>query len=233
MVSLLSNNQCQIGHVEIFENMPAQTDRGVGRTEKKATKDIISSERIRSMTTEKREIGSGDRKTIENTTSHRLLKTKRSYPMGNTTNGLPRNHSESQTSSIQPNVWRVEINLTGNEGYLFNDNSTDEDFEHHLISQPSLSNKRRNNGKGITPLFLATLSNRPNRVRLLLLHGAEPDTRCGTSSSTALHVACVQGCLEIIQNLLIHGANPSAIDDNGRTPLHAAAACEYYHRTPN
>ena len=29
-LSLLSNNQCQIGHVEIFENMPAQTDRRRG-----------------------------------------------------------------------------------------------------------------------------------------------------------------------------------------------------------
>jgi len=148
--------------------------------------------------------------------------------MGNSSSHLPRNHTESQISSIQPNVWRIEINLGGIEGCLFNEDKTDEEFEQHLIAQPSLSNRRRNGGKGITPLFLATLSNRPNRVRLLLLHGAEPNTKCGTSSATPLHVACVQGCLEIIQNLLIHGANPSAIDDTGRTPLHAAAGCEYY-----
>ena len=123
-------------------------------------------------------------------------------------------------------VQRVEVNLGGNEGYLFNEDKTDEEFEKHLISQPWLSNKRRNGGKGITPLFLATLNNRTARVRLLLLHGADTDTRCGTSRSTALHIACIQGCLEIIQDLLRHGANPSAVDDNGRTPLHAAAACK-------
>jgi len=80
-------------------------------------------------------------------------------------------------------------------------------------------------GKGNTPLTLATLQKRPAAMRTLLQHGA----RCGVSGPgglTALHHAANLGFSEGLRLLLDGGSgngnNPNAADDAGFTPLHHA-----------
>ena len=62
-------------------------------------------------------------------------------------------------------------------------------------------------------------------VAALLRHGARvTDQRLtgqGTDGgrATALHYAAKAGFVKTVALLLEHGADPSAVDDNGRTPL--------------
>lgn len=39
---------------------------------------------------------------------------------------------------------------------------------------------------------------------------------------TPLHVACLEGQLQVIRHLLVKGASPHVIDNHGQTPLHDA-----------
>lgn len=46
-----------------------------------------------------------------------------------------------------------------------------------------------------------------------------------TTGATALHVACQNGKDSVIQHLIQNGANISAINVKGQTPLHLSAGC--------
>jgi hemoglobin len=61
----------------------------------------------------------------------------------------------------------------------------------------------------------------PDYVQALLRHGARADDKRldGKLDATALHYAVKAGFLQTIQILLEHGADPSARDNKGRTPL--------------
>ena len=61
-------------------------------------------------------------------------------------------------------------------------------------------------------------------VNTLLAMGAALEARDGAAGETALHLAAVQGCDEIVYALLNAGADPLCPDASGGwTPLHAAA----------
>ncbi|ETW06986.1 hypothetical protein H310_03086 [Aphanomyces invadans] len=57
---------------------------------------------------------------------------------------------------------------------------------------------------------------------LLLCEGIEPDVR-SMQGRTPLHVAASTGRDDVLQLLLLHGANSHSLDEHGMSPLHAAA----------
>ena len=70
-------------------------------------------------------------------------------------------------------------------------------------------------------------------VNTLLAMGAALEARDGAAGETALHLAAVQGCDEIVYALLNAGADPLCPDASGGwTPLHAAARVRNKQPTP-
>jgi ankyrin repeat protein len=72
-----------------------------------------------------------------------------------------------------------------------------------------------------TPLSLAIQKNDDSMVELLLSHGALTDL-IFEFNKTVLHFAAEQANLNIVKMLLKAGANPSAKDSDGNTPLSLA-----------
>jgi ankyrin repeat protein len=64
---------------------------------------------------------------------------------------------------------------------------------------------------------------RPDRIALLLDHGAEVNA-AGPNGKTALHYAATAGHVRVVRLLLERGANPTLADDDGNTPLDLARA---------
>ena len=79
--------------------------------------------------------------------------------------------------------------------------------------------------EGRTPLHGVAGHRSVELVQMLLKHGA--DVNAQFRSTTPLHTAVVYGDIEAVRVLLEHGANADAKDEEGRTPLHGAAAAEY------
>lgn len=71
---------------------------------------------------------------------------------------------------------------------------------------------------GHTPLYRAEAG----VVRALIKAGAAVDHSGGVSRATALHEAARHGRLEVVRELLAHGANPKVRDKKGTTPLDRA-----------
>ena len=90
----------------------------------------------------------------------------------------------------------------------------------------------------LAPLHAAAAKGHTNVVRYLLSHGADVEQPrgafqphdvmtlqlSGSAGSSALWVACSNGCVSTAQFLLSHGAQIGSTDDAGRTPLHAACS---------
>ena len=64
---------------------------------------------------------------------------------------------------------------------------------------------------------------RPDKVALLLEHGADPNSP-GFDGRTALHYASAAGHIRVVELLVEHGATLDAKDKLGRTPLELARA---------
>lgn len=71
-------------------------------------------------------------------------------------------------------------------------------------------------------MFAATMRQRGS-VRVLIDHGAKIDAE-NPQGWNALHVACVSGATEVVEELLRAGARPDVREPNGLAPLHLAAA---------
>ena len=71
---------------------------------------------------------------------------------------------------------------------------------------------------GFTPLGHAASDGNLEAVEFLIKSGANVNRR--SAAGSPLHSACAWGQLKIVKVLLAHGANPSALDKNGRTPLY-------------
>jgi ankyrin repeat protein len=71
---------------------------------------------------------------------------------------------------------------------------------------------------GFTPLGHAASDGNLEAVEFLLKSGANVNRR--SAGGSPLHSACAWSQLKIVKVLLAHGANPSALDEDGRTPLY-------------
>jgi len=80
----------------------------------------------------------------------------------------------------------------------------------------------------------AASAGRVETARLLLRHGADPETRVRGLCCTVLHLASMLCDPRETELLLRYGADPNALDRHGRTPLIAAlrnhALCEEHLR---
>ena len=74
---------------------------------------------------------------------------------------------------------------------------------------------------GDTLLHRACYKNDPERVRLLLEKGADPNV-ANIIGTTPLHCVCFDGHTGIVRLLLDHGAEVDARDKDGLTPLELA-----------
>ncbi|KAI4806077.1 hypothetical protein KUCAC02_010665 [Chaenocephalus aceratus] len=72
-------------------------------------------------------------------------------------------------------------------------------------------------------LYLLVLEDRLEKATLLIEKGGVPLESRDSEGRTALHVASWQGCVEMVDLLLKHGANPNAQDTEGRPPMHSVA----------
>jgi Ankyrin repeats (3 copies)/Ankyrin repeats (many copies) len=82
------------------------------------------------------------------------------------------------------------------------------------------------NRDGHTPLDYASASGHRNDARvarLLVAHGADPNTRESIHGFTPLHRASKFGRIEIVRLLIEHGANVEVKNDGGSTPLDVAS----------
>jgi ankyrin repeat protein len=81
---------------------------------------------------------------------------------------------------------------------------------------------------GVTPLAAAVAARREALVALLLQHEVAVDQRL-PNEATALMVAAAMGYPDVAEQLLDAGADVNAVDDAGRSALHAAAQFGFEH----
>lgn len=85
------------------------------------------------------------------------------------------------------------------------------------------ANQKTRSNKGFTPLHAAVAAGHTESVKLLLDHGVGVDDQENSCRQTPRCIAAVEGHVEIAEQLMQKGANPSSYDDHNWTPLHAAA----------
>lgn len=90
------------------------------------------------------------------------------------------------------------------------------------ILRKSTARINEQDGRGITPLILATLANDSVMVDLLAQFRPDPDIQA-EGGMTALHAAAYHGRDRCSPMVIALGADPNIVDDAGRTPLHVAA----------
>jgi ankyrin repeat protein len=82
--------------------------------------------------------------------------------------------------------------------------------------------KERMNGTYIE-LIDAVLENNVPEFRRLLSDGADVNAKHSRTGLTSLSVACHEGHVQLVKELVEHGADVEAKDNGGNTPLHYAA----------
>ena len=90
------------------------------------------------------------------------------------------------------------------------------------ILRKSTGRINEQDGRGITPLILATLANDSAMVDLLVRYRPDPDIQA-EGGMTALHAAAFHGRDRCSPMIIALRANPNILDARGRSPLHVAA----------
>jgi len=86
------------------------------------------------------------------------------------------------------------------------------------------ANVNSTDNRGRTALYIASSEGKSNVVSYLLNHGADPNKGASwKGNQRPIHVAAKYGHVEIIQDLLRHGAKIDAYDSAKETALHEAA----------
>jgi ankyrin repeat protein len=91
-----------------------------------------------------------------------------------------------------------------------------------LIEREADPNAVAKNLSAVTPLHSAAAGRSLDALRLLLMHGANPNAR-QQGGFTALHAAALHGDLPMVVLLLGHGALRAAASDDGKTAAQMAA----------
>lgn len=91
-----------------------------------------------------------------------------------------------------------------------------------LFSARANLESRDSNGK--TPLDTAILHGSAQAVSALLTHGADINRESAANQRGPLHEACERGYAAIASLLIGAGADPTALDNSGQTPLDLALA---------
>src|SRR5947208_10426407 len=83
------------------------------------------------------------------------------------------------------------------------------------------ANVNARGASGATPLELGVRSGNPAVVGLLLAHGSDPNTRDPILGGTPLMIACadLEPRIEIVRDLIKHGANVNVKNEFGNTEL--------------
>jgi ankyrin repeat protein len=76
---------------------------------------------------------------------------------------------------------------------------------------------------GWCALDFAAANNRIDMVRIMLKHGADVNLHNGVDGRQPLFSCASEKAFEMIELLLVHGANPLHVDDKGGSALHLAA----------
>uniref|UniRef100_A0A0K0F903 ANK_REP_REGION domain-containing protein n=1 Tax=Strongyloides venezuelensis TaxID=75913 RepID=A0A0K0F903_STRVS len=96
---------------------------------------------------------------------------------------------------------------------------------HMLLRNKAFVNSKTKSGE--SPLHLASQFGHTKVATVLLQDYGASIEAITLDNQTALHYAAKFGQLGVAQALLAFGANPSAKDDKGQTPLHLAAENDY------
>jgi ankyrin repeat protein len=75
---------------------------------------------------------------------------------------------------------------------------------------------------GTQPIHDAALGDNAEVIRELALHGADINARTRADAQTPLYIAAAMGKMKAVEALVALGADPTAKDSQGRTPLDAA-----------
>ena len=86
-----------------------------------------------------------------------------------------------------------------------------------LLSDMALVHVR--DAKGLTPLHIAAAQGNAAVVSELIAYHADVNAQVESSGVTPLHLAACGGHHLVVHVLLDHGANPHALDQQGKTPL--------------
>jgi len=129
-----------------------------------------------------------------------------------------RTYAQTVTSEVTQRAGREELNYTifrgGSTPLLFGARSGDAESVGLLLAASADINDQLPNG--ISALVLAAHSGHTAAAKLLLEKGADPNA--DAVGYTALHAAVLRGDLELVSDLLSHGAKPNAQITKG-TPL--------------
>jgi ankyrin repeat protein len=129
-----------------------------------------------------------------------------------------RTYTQTVTSEVTQRAGREELNYTvlrgGSTALLFGTRSGDAESVRLLLAAGADVNDTLPNGMSV--LVLAAHSGHGATARLLLENRADPNA--AAVGYTALHAAVLRGDLNIVNDLLHHGANPNAQISKG-TPL--------------
>ncbi len=90
-----------------------------------------------------------------------------------------------------------------------------------LVKNRAKSNARAGDMQ-ITPMEHAASMGHPDIVAMLLTHGVDSEEFVNTWGGTALHIACLHGCTAVVKVLIQHGAELTAQNGAGETPLDLA-----------
>jgi cytohesin len=92
----------------------------------------------------------------------------------------------------------------------------------YIISHAAKVNVNESNPTGFTPLMLATSAGYIDIAKELIRRGAQVNVRGVREGNTPLHFAARGKDKELVEMLLAKGANPSAKNKAGLTPLDEA-----------
>ena len=121
-------------------------------------------------------------------------------------------------------LWGADVNIQGLRGSLLHALAGAQNVAPimEILLRVFGANVNQQSYASQTPLHIAVSANRPELVKILLEHDADPNS-ASRVRDTPLHIAVKQDRPELLKILLEHGANPNSASSVVRdTPLHVA-----------